>query len=166
MSINFNDLGLSLQDKSKNVIINGQKVEVKQYLPIKDKIDLIQIVLQQGVVNDMYDEAVLEALFYVYTIMYYTDLEFTDEQKEHPLDIYDMLISNDVLNVILSEIPEDEFIDLMDYFEKQKELNLKYQTSFTFVLNQIATKAESLLKNLNEKDFEAITDLIKEKQNN
>lgn len=165
MSINFNDLGLSFQDKSKNVIINGQKVEVKQYLSIKDKIDLIQIVLQQGVVNDMYDEAVLEALFYVYTIMYYTDLEFTDEQKENPLDIYDMLISNDVLNVILSEIPEDEFIDLMDYFEKQKELNLKYQTSFTFVLNQIATKAEGVLKNLNEKDFEAITDLIKEKQN-
>ena len=165
MSINFDDLKLSFQDKSKNVIINGQKIEIKQYLPVQDKVNLIQIILQQGLVNDMYDETILEALFYVYTIMYYTDLEFTDEQKKNPLDIYDTLMSNDVLNVILSGIPEDEFIDLMDYFEKQKELNLKYQTSFTFVLNQIATKAEGVLKNLNEKDFEAILNSFKEHQN-
>ena len=36
MSINFDDLKLSFQDKSKNVIINGQKIEIKQYLPVQD----------------------------------------------------------------------------------------------------------------------------------
>ena len=114
MAVNFDELNLSVQDKSKNVIINGQKVEVRQYLPIEDKINLIQIILQQGTVDGIFDEGILEALFYVYTIMYYTDLEFTDEQKQKPLEIYDILITNNTLDVILAEIPEDEFVDLME----------------------------------------------------
>ena len=54
MAVNFDDLNLSVQDKSKNVIINDQKVEVRQYLPIEDKINLIQIILQQGTVDGMF----------------------------------------------------------------------------------------------------------------
>ena len=161
MAVNFDELNLSVQDKSKNVVINGQKVEVKQYLPIEDKINLIQIILQQGTVDGMFDEGMLEALFYVYTIMYYTDLEFTDEQKQNPLNIYDILITNNTLDAILAAIPKDEFVDLMEYFEKQKELNLKYQTSFVYIINSFLNKVNDLTKNLNDKDVEAIIEKIK-----
>lgn len=44
----FQDLNLTLPTTTNSIIINEQEVAVKTYLPISDKIDLIQIALQKA----------------------------------------------------------------------------------------------------------------------
>jgi len=45
MKPTFAKLGLKLDNNIKTIVINEQEIEVKQYLPINDKLDLISTVI-------------------------------------------------------------------------------------------------------------------------
>jgi hypothetical protein len=34
----FNKLGLKMNQETKNIVFNGQSIEIKQYLPINEKL--------------------------------------------------------------------------------------------------------------------------------
>ena len=165
MSVKFDTLNLTLKDEVKQIKINDIEVNVKQYLPVEDKVNLVQIALQQAMVNNMYDEALIEAYFYTYMLIYYTDLEFTDEQKVEPLKIYNLIESNGILVEFLNVVPEDEFCDLFQYLKEQKEINMTYQTSLSFTISQFLNQFAEMAKNLNPKDWEKISEIVKQKLN-
>ena len=165
MSVKFDTLNLTFKDEVKQIKINDIEVNVKQYLSVEDKVNLVQIALQQAMVNNMYDEALIEAYFYTYMLIYYTDLEFTDEQKAEPLKIYDLIESNGILEEFLNAVPEDEFHDLFQYLKEQKEINMTYQTSLSFTINQFLNQFFETAKNLNPKDWEKISEIVKQKLN-
>ena len=50
--VNFTKLGLKVNQEVNKIIINEQEIEVKQYLPINERLALISNVL-----NDSYDNA-------------------------------------------------------------------------------------------------------------
>lgn len=160
MSVKFNELNLTLNNEIKKVNVNGIEINVKQYLPVEDKVNLVQIALQQAMVNNMYDEALIEAYFYTYMVMYYTDLEFTDEEKAEPLKIYDLLESNNVFEAIFNEIPEYEYDDVFQYLTQQIDINIRYQTSLSFTITQFLNQISEATKNLNTKDWEKLAEII------
>ena len=160
MSVKFNELNLTLNNEIKKVNVNGIEINVMQYLPVEDKVNLVQIALQQAMVNNMYDEALIEAYFYTYMVMYYTDLEFTDEEKAEPLKIYDLLESNNVFEAIFNEIPEYEYDDVFQYLTQQIDINIRYQTSLSFTITQFLNQISEATKNLNTKDWEKLAEII------
>ena len=158
---------LSMKQLKSVISIKGKEIEVKHYLPIEDKLTLIQITAQQaqraetGIINDI----LFDAYFNTYVIFFYTNLEFTDEQKENPLEIYNILASNDLISQIEAAIPQPEFDELFDFANKDLADIKEYRNSFVSVANDIMTylptqmeKVGDIVNNFDPSKYQAVID--------
>lgn len=160
----YTDLKLSINNQTKPITKGQVVINVKQYLPIRDKIDLVQIALQKSEQNGIYNEMLLDMYFNLYTIYMYTDLEFGDD-KDRPELVYDELHSTGLLAEILSQIPEDEYASLVDYLEVMRHNYDSYKRSaagvlkiFTQELPKNAEAASKILQNFNQSDYQNVID--------
>lgn len=130
----YNDLDLKINKETKKILINEKEVEVLQYLPIQDKIDLIEITLQKSEENGIYNEMKLDMYFSVYIVFSYTNLEFTNEQKEDIMKLYDELESNNIFVRVVNAIPDEEYDLLYEWLKTMKEENNKYKNNVAALL--------------------------------
>lgn len=137
--ISYNKLALKFSNKVKAIDINGNQVEILQYLPISDKNDLIYAVLDKSNYNGVYNEVLLDMYFSLYIVYLYTNITFTDKQKEDEFKLYDMLETNGIIDKIVSEIPTAEYEYLYDMLNTSKAYNSKYNLSAASILNKIIT---------------------------
>jgi hypothetical protein len=143
----------------------GQQVEVLNYLPIEDKYDLVMITLQKAEENGIYNPILLDLYFHLHLVYMYTNLSFTDKQKENELKIYDTLVSNGFFDKFFETMDENEYKELMDYIEELKEAILYYKNSAGAVLQSIiqdlpenAQAAADIVKNFDPKQYQAVID--------
>lgn len=109
----FSKLGLKLNNEVTTIHYNEQAIEVKSYLSVNDKLNLIS-----DVINNIIDEhnfcnpVKVKVYLALGIIENYTNINFTDKQKEDPIKLFDYFQSNDLLNQIYNAIPAEEFNDL------------------------------------------------------
>lgn len=130
----YNDLDLKINKESKKILIGDKEIQVLQYLPIKDKIDLIEITLQKADEGNIYNEMKLDMYFNIYIIFSYTNLEFTEEQKQNVMQLYDELESCNIFARVINVIPDEEYNLLFDWLKITKEENLKYRNNVAALL--------------------------------
>ena len=109
----YSDLKLKLNIDYNIAKVGDNEIQVLQYLPVSDKIDLIQIALQKSLENGMYNEIKLDVYFNLYLIYMYTNLEFTDEEKANEFELYDKLNCNYVITSVISAMEESEYDSLL-----------------------------------------------------
>lgn len=160
-NIEFKSLNLKRNDSIRVIKINDDEIEVKQYLPIEDKIDLVQIALQQAETDFGYNTMLVDVYFYLYIVYFYSNIQFTDEEKAQPLELFDILSSNDVISAVAAAIPSEEFEDIKEYIDTQFEMNTKFKSSSLYLLNILIDKIKEATKYLNENDYEKILNGIK-----
>lgn len=147
MKISFNDLKKENPLKIKMIKINDKEIEVKQYLPVNNKLNLITNVLQQVAGNE-YPFAnpvqmdVYSALEIVYA--YAPDIEFTEEEKANPADLYDELEKQGIINAIVSAIPKTEYEFVIDGIEKTISAYYSYRNSVKGIIEDITTDYSNL----------------------
>lgn len=159
--VDFKSLNLKVNDSVKTITINGIDIEIKNYLPIEDKMDLIQIALQQAENATGYDSILVDIYFHLYLVYFYTNIKFTEEEKAEPLKLFDILDSNNIISIVASSIPSTEFEDMKDYIYNQLENNIKFKTSLIYILNILMDKIKDATKYLNDVDYEKIAEIIK-----
>lgn len=159
--VDFKSLNLKVNDSVKTININGTDIEIKNYLPIEDKMDLIQIALQQAENTIGYDTILIDVYFHLYLVYFYTNIKFTEEEKAEPLKLFDILDSNNIISIVASSIPSAEFEDMKDYLYSQLENNSKFKTSLIYVLDILMNKIKDATKYLNDADYEKIFTSIK-----
>lgn len=144
--IAFTKLGLKRKDEVKTVNINNNVIEVKQYLPINDKLALISRVinLSHDSSNNFANPVQVEVIGTVEIIMAYTNLSFTEKQKEDYAKLYDLLEENGITKDLISAIPEDEYAFLIDGINESIEAVYKYQNSVLGVLDSVAQDYSNL----------------------
>lgn len=157
----YKDLNLKINTETKKV--PGLDIEVLQYLPIQDKIDLIEITLQKAERNGVYNDMRLEMYFNLYLIFLYTDLVFTEEEKADEFTLYNELESNDIISKVIATIPAEEYDNLFDTLCIVKKDNTKYNNSISSVLNSFvkdlpknAESAMNIMQNFNPNDYKEI----------
>ena len=123
----YSDLKLSINNEIVTIVVNEVEIEVRKYLPIEDKIDLIEVALQKAEENGIYNEMKLAMYFDLYIIYMYTNLEFTDEEKTNEYKLYNELESNGVIAAVLGALEEYEI--LFHYLNIMKEAKMRYKTS-------------------------------------
>ena len=131
----YTDLNLKINTNYSIAQIGNKEVKVAQYLPISDKIDLIQIALQKSLENGIYNDLKLDMYFNLYIIYMYTDLEFTDEEKADEFKLYDELQSNDVILNVIGAMDEDEYNSLLNYLQTIEHSYSIYNRSTASILN-------------------------------
>ena len=142
----FTKLGLKKKDEVKTVNINNNVIEVKQYLPINDKLALISRVinLSHDSSNNFANPVQVEVIGTVEIIMAYTNLSFTEKQKEDYAKLYDLLEENSITKDLISAIPEDEYAFLIDGINESIEAVYKYQNSLLGILDSVAQDYSNL----------------------
>ena len=143
--IPFTKLGLKKIEDTKNITICGQMVEVKQYLPSSDKINIITNVIENSADDNNFANPVKVEVFANLEIMYaYTNISFTDKQKEDPTKLYDLLEENGVIAEVIAAIPENEYALLLGWIDETIEAFYTYRNSIMGIMEQISADYSNL----------------------
>ena len=99
----FSKLGLKLNNNISELKINDQStIEIKQYLPIQDKLNIVENAIKlenQYNLNVFVNIPMLEMFTHLEILYAYTNLSFTEKQKEDFLKLYDLLNSNGIFTL-------------------------------------------------------------------
>ena len=102
--IPFSKLGLSKDTSITLVEWNDQNIEVKNYLPIKEKIELVENIVNKSVdENGYYNPIKIYVNTIIEVINSYTNISFTEKQKEDIEKLYDLLVSSGFSGKIIGE---------------------------------------------------------------
>ena len=146
--IAFSKLGLTKDklDEFQTVEFNDQTVEVKQYLPIAEKAELISRVLNNSVDDDAgyYNNLKLDMWLALEIVYAYSNISFTEKQKSDPMKLYDLLSSNKLLNLIIGLIPESEFYYLTKVTHELATAIYTYRNSALGILDSIGRDYSNL----------------------
>jgi hypothetical protein len=154
--INFGSLKLKMKDEVKTIKIGEKEIEVKQYLPSADKNAILEIAMQKADAGTILNTYALDALFHLYIVFKYTNLTFTDNQKEDLFKLYDILESNGIIDMVVAAIPKEEYNVLRDNLLDMIKAYNKYRNSVRALVEQISAFAPNTAEKLNEqiKDFD------------
>lgn len=165
--VSFTNLKLKINNTLTEVKFNDAVIEVKQYLPIEDKIDLIQIAMQNAEENGIYNDLKLDMYFHLYIIYMYTNISFTEKQKEDEYKLFDILESNGLINAVIARIPEDEYNQLFKYIEIAKHDMLTYKNTAGAVLQTViqdlprnAAAAAEIVNSFDPEKYQSVQDMI------
>lgn len=165
----YSELNLKTPDEYNICSFNDKEIKVLKYLPIKDKIDLIEIALERAQENGRYNEMKLDIYFNLYLIYMYTDLEFTDEEKANDEELYDELISSGLLADIINAIDEEEYDELVDYLVETKEKNEEFMTSAAALLRSFiqdlpknAQAAAEIVENFDKDKYKEVVQFARD----
>ena len=160
--MNIQDLNLTTKIPTIK-LENG--IQVKKYIPTSDKIDLIQIALQKSEENGIYNEVKLDCYFHLNIIYLYTDIEFSEEDREDEMKLYDILEHNDIINQVIAAIGEDEYNDLIDKLDDMKYESLNYKNTAAAVLTRIiqdlpknAAAAKEIVDSFDRDKYQEVVD--------
>ena len=146
--IAFSKLGLTKDklDEFQTVEFNDQTVEVKQYLPIAEKAELISRVLNNSVDDDAgyYNNLKLDMWLALEIVYAYSNINFTEKQKSDPMKLYDLLSSNKLLNLIIGLVPESEFYYLTKVTHELGTAIYTYRNSALGILDSIGRDYSNL----------------------
>ena len=166
-NVSFNNLKLSANKEVKIAEFNNTKIEVLQYLPIEDKNDLIQITMQKSFMDGYFNEILLDAYFHLNIIYLYTNLNITEKQREDELKLYDKIYSSGLLEVILEQLPEDEYKYLFNMLQEQTKDFLTYKNSAAAVVQSFiqdlpanAAAAADIVNNWDADKFQSVQDMV------
>lgn len=141
----FTKLGLKVNQEIKQITINEQTIEIKQYLPINDKLLLITEALNSSSGGDNYINWIKYDMFMDLGIVEkYTNISFTEKQKEDFLKLYDILNGNGVIAAVVAAIPECEIKELKEGARRIAKEIYDYKTSALGILEAISTDYSSL----------------------
>ena len=147
----FTKLGLSKNQEVKTIEFNEQNIEVKQYLPINDKLDLIANVINLAHDDKNYSNPVKAGVYFALGVVEkYTNITFTEKQKEDPTKLYDLLSGNKVYEMIYEAIPLSEVAYLTDGLYKSIEAIYSYQNSVLGILESVSQDYSQLKLDANE----------------
>lgn len=166
--VSFTTLKLKVNDNTTVIKVGDKEIEVAQYLSAEDKYDLIMITLQQCKENGIYNSFKKEIFFNLNLVYMYTNLSFTDKQKEDYLKLYDILESNGIFNEVIGAMAENEYENLITWMEEVQMDLMNYENSFAGVANnllnafpQSAQAAADIVNNFDPEKFENVMNFAK-----
>lgn len=167
--VSFTKLGLKKNEDVEILEWNDQKIEVKQYLPIEDKLELINRIIFEtidefGFINSgkLYTYMILEI------ILAYTNINLTDKQKEEVGKTYDLIVSSGLSSKIFEVINPYEYQQLKTWIIDTADSIYKYRNSVLGILQTIKEdyadadfKAEDITNKLkNSEDIQLLKDIM------
>ena len=143
--VSFTKLGLKKNEEVGILHINEQDIEVKQYLLINEKLELISSVINSAADENNFSNPVKENVFLTLEILYhYTNINFTDKQKEDPVKLYDVVVSSGLVNKVTDLIPEEELDEVINGVAQSIKTIYTYRNSVLGILESISQDYSAL----------------------
>jgi hypothetical protein len=157
----FAKLKLQKNTAVKTITFNDFEIEIKQYLPVNDKLALISRVLNQSSDENNYSNPIKEDIFGTLEIIFaYTNISFTDKQKEDSCNLYDTMVSCGLADMIIDAIPSTEYKAIVDGINLCGNAIYAYRNSVMGILDIVSSDYSNL-----SLDAENIHGLLKDPEN-
>ena len=141
----FTKLGLKVNDEIKTVEFNEQAVEVKQYLPVNEKLEVIADVLNNSADDNNFANPVKVDVYTAIAVLEaYTNISFTEKQKENVTKLYDIVVSTGFYNRVIEAIPHEEINSLNIAINDTIDAFYRYRNSVIGILENISTDYSNL----------------------
>lgn len=133
-------------------------VEVKQYLPVNDKLELISSVVNTAVENgNIVNYGQLDVLFAINIVKAYTNINFTEKQLEDVAKLYDLLVSSGFYEIVKNTIPASETDYIYSLIYRTANDIITYRNSAVGIMEALSQDyknlefdAEALQKKIND----------------
>ena len=163
MKTTFTKLGL----KAKKVSASGQindniSLEIRQYLPIDEKANLIQFIVNHALdqMTGCFSPVRVEVYFSIAVCKWYAGITFTDKQMTEVSKTYDLLEENGVIDKIISVIPENEINFMNELVNDTIDDIARYNSSAAGIIQAMSANADGLDNQITE-----ILDKVKNGEN-
>lgn len=161
--ISLNKLNLNKGVNTNIININDCEVEVKTYLPIEDKMSLVELVVQESLEYGFVNPLKLEKWFNLYFVYKYTNISFSEAVRKDEDALYDLLETNGVIDAVVQAAPDD-YASLFEKCEEYLDKYEKYQTSFygmaTKIVNSVPEDMATALDAIQELDLSKLTETL------
>lgn len=145
--VSYTKLGLNKDLLNSYIVVehNEQSIEVRQYLPVNEKLELISNVINLARDENNFSNPVKVNIFTTLEMMYaYTNINFTDKQKEDPTKLYDMLISSGLVAAVVNAIPEAEYHEVLCGVSDSIDAIYTYRNSILGILESMSEDYSNL----------------------
>jgi hypothetical protein len=162
--VSFAKLGLKVNNDVKTFEwLSGDEVtviEVKQYLPIEEKLAVISNIVNNSIDDNGFYNPVRLEIFTTLEILYaYTNFNITPKMKEDPFKLYDVVLSSGLYDKILEVMPTEEFdrIDVSAHATIRNIYNYKNSAlgvigAITATYGDLEMDANNLIGNIQDPD--------------
>lgn len=143
--VSFTKLGLKPNNEIVNIEFNEQVIEVKQYLPVEEKLELISRVLELSHDQNNFSNPIKVQVYTALEMIdRYTNIGFTEKQKENPTKLYDLLNGNGILEKIINAIPQVEYDEIIAGVYNTIDAVYTYQNSILGILEAVSQDYSNL----------------------
>ena len=127
------------------------KIEVRQYLPLQKKLEVLTNIINASTDdNGFYNSAKIDFNKTLEIIFAYTNIKFTDKQKEDPMKLYDSFYSSGLAKEIFNLIPERE----LNWFDKHTRISIdkiyEYRNSIYGILDALKNDYDGMNLDINK----------------
>ncbi len=168
MKVSYANMKLKTNTAVNTFQFCGQKIEVLKYLPASDKYDLLMITLQKSLEGNIYNEFKLNLYFELNLVYMYTNISFTEKQREDEFKLYDTLRSNGFFELFYEALEDKEYEELFDQIAELKATMEKSKGSVAGVIANIiedlpanAEAAAKIVENFDPSQFQAVVDFAR-----
>ena len=168
MKVSYANMKLKTNTAVNTFEFCGQKIEVLKYLPAADKYDLLMITLQKSLEGNIYNEFKLNLYFELNLVYMYTNISFTEKQREDEFKLYDTLRSNGFFELFYEALDDKEYEELFDQIAELKATMEKSKGSVAGVIANIiedlpvnAEAAAKIVENFDPSQFQAVVDFAR-----
>lgn len=155
--VGLTKLGLKKNTNLISLEWNGQVIEIKEYLPIEDKANVIDNIVNNSLDDNNFANPVQLWINTILEVMYaYTNINFTDKQKEDKYNLFDLIISSGLWDAVETELIKTKELDIIKQTSKAMIDEIyKYKDSVLGILDtvnqdysNVSLEAENIQKNL------------------
>lgn len=168
MKVSYANMKLKTNTAVNTFEFCGQKIEVLKYLPAADKYDLLMVTLQKSLEGNIYNEFKLNLYFELNLVYMYTNISFTEKQREDEFKLYDTLRSNGFFELFYEALDDKEYEELFDQIAELKATMEKSKGSVAGVIANIiedlpanAEAAAKIVENFDPSQFQAVVDFAR-----
>lgn len=142
--IPFSKLGIKINNEENLLFWGDYQIKVNKYLPVEKKAEMISAIINSSSdTNGFYNPLKVKVFLTLETLYNYTNISFTEKQKENIDKLYDSVISSGLFNEVIALIPKDEWNDLQSMVQHTISNIYEYRNSVVGILDTITTNYDS-----------------------
>lgn len=144
--VTYTKLGLKPNfDEIAIIHCGNEQIEVKQFLPLEKKLEVLTSIINNSIdERGFYNTARIDFNIKMEMLYAYTNIKFTDKQKENSMKLYDNFVASGLMKQIWDLIPEND----RDWFEKHTNASIvsimNYRNSVYGILDSLQTDYSNL----------------------
>lgn len=166
--IPFSKLGVKVETDAAHLPWGDYNIEVNKYLPMGEKTEMVSKIINQSSDNNGYYNPLKVKVYLTLEVLYrYTNLSFTDKQKENELKLYDMVISSGLFDKVIALIPEAEWQELQNVIWDTISNIYEYKNSAMGILetinsdyNNLSLDVENIQNAVSDADMEFLKNVL------